>query len=55
MLYNSVYVLDTSQLLKKIGELEGDYKIYPGHGPETNMAVERYANPYLRKAMGLGI
>ena len=41
--------------LKKIGELEGDYKIYPGHGPETNMAVERYANPYLRKAMGLGI
>ena len=41
--------------LKRIGELEGDYKIYPGHGPETNMAVERYANPYLRKAMGLGI
>ena len=41
--------------LKKIGALEGDYKIYPGHGPETNMAVERYANPYLRKAMGLGI
>lgn len=41
--------------LKKIGELEGEYKIYPGHGPETNMAVERYANPYLRKAMGLGI
>ena len=41
--------------LEKIGELEGDYKIYPGHGPETNMAVERYANPYLRKAMGLGM
>lgn len=46
---------DIRSSLKKIGELSGDYEIYPGHGPETNMAVERYANPYLRKAMGLGI
>lgn len=46
---------DIRSSLKKIGELSGDYDIYPGHGPETNMAVERYANPYLRKAMGLGI
>lgn len=46
---------DIRASLKKIGELSGDYKVYPGHGPETNMAVERYANPYLRKAMGLGI
>ena len=41
--------------LKKIGELEGDYKIYPGHGPATNIAAERHANPHQRKAMGLGI
>ena len=46
---------DIRSSLKKIGVLSGDYDIYPGHGPETNMAVERYANPYLRKAMGLGI
>mgnify|MGYP000529115930 CR=1 FL=1 len=46
---------DIRSSLKKIGVLSGDYEIYPGHGPETNMAVERYANPYLRKAMGLGI
>ena len=46
---------DIRSSLKKIGELSGDYEIYPGHGPETNMAVERYAYPYLRKAMGLGI
>lgn len=46
---------DIRSSLKKIGMLSGDYDIYPGHGPETNMAVERYANPYLRKAMGLGI
>lgn len=46
---------DIRRSLKKIGELEGDYDIFPGHGPSTNMAVERYANPYLRKALGLGI
>ena len=41
--------------LKKIGALEGDYDVYPAHGPHTNLKTERYANPYLRKAMGLGI
>ena len=44
------------QSLKKIGELPGeDYEIFPGHGPGTCMRIERYANPYLRKAMGLGL
>ncbi len=41
--------------LKKLGALEDDYEIFPGHGPGTTLEIERYANPYLRKAMGLGI
>lgn len=46
---------DMKASLKKIGALEGDYEIYPAHGPLTDLKTERYANPYLRKAMGLGI
>ncbi|MBQ7875452.1 MAG: MBL fold metallo-hydrolase [Oscillospiraceae bacterium] len=46
---------DMKASLKKIGALEGDYEVYPAHGPHTNLKTERYANPYLRKAMGLGI
>ena len=41
--------------LKKIGSLEGDYEIFPAHGSGTTLDLERYANPYLRKALGLGI
>ncbi len=46
---------DMKNSLKKIGSLEGEYDIYPAHGPHTNLKTEKYANPYLRKAMGLGI
>ncbi len=46
---------DMKASLKRIGALEGDYEVYPAHGPHTNLKTERYANPYLRKAMGLGI
>lgn len=46
---------DMKNSLKKIGAIEGDYDIYPAHGPNTNLKTEKYANPYLRKAMGLGI
>ena len=46
---------DMKLSLKKIGSLEGDYEIYPAHGSGTTLDLERYANPYLRKAMGLGI
>ena len=35
--------------------LEGDYEIYPAHGSGSTLDLERYANPYLRKALGLGI
>ena len=46
---------DMKMSLKKIGAIEGDYEIYPAHGPHTTLKTEQYANPYLRKAMGLGI
>ena len=46
---------DMKMSLKKIGAIEGDYEIYPAHGPHTNLKTEKYANPYLRKAMGLGL
>lgn len=34
--------------LKRILALSGDYKIYSGHGPVTQLARERSANPFLQ-------
>ena len=39
--------------LKRLGQLEGDYKVCPGHGLFTTLEWERQTNPYLREAMGL--
>jgi glyoxylase-like metal-dependent hydrolase (beta-lactamase superfamily II) len=30
--------------------LEGDYVLYPGHGPETSLEEERRANPFFGTA-----
>ncbi len=38
--------------LKRLGELEGDYKVYPGHSGFSTLDAERQSNPYLREAMG---
>lgn len=38
--------------LKKLGELEGDYKVYPGHESFTTMENERKSNYFMREAMG---
>lgn len=46
---------DMRKSLKRIGELPGDYEVFCGHGPGTTMEIERYANMYLRKAMGLTV
>lgn len=35
--------------LKKLSSLEGDYKIFPGHGEETALSCERKTNPYMRE------
>ncbi len=34
--------------LAKIGELEGDYKVYPGHDDATTLEFERKYNRYMR-------
>ena len=34
--------------LAKIGELEGDYKVYPGHDDSTTLDFERQYNRYMR-------
>ena len=34
--------------LERLGKLEGDFTVYPGHGPKTTLAIERMCNPYLR-------
>lgn len=34
-------------LLGKLMELDGDYRVIPGHGPETDIATERMTNPFL--------
>ncbi|MCH5197758.1 MAG: MBL fold metallo-hydrolase [Oscillospiraceae bacterium] len=34
--------------LRAIGQLEGDYEIYSGHGEKTNLSFEKANNRYLR-------
>ena len=36
------------QSLKRLKEMAGDYKVYPGHGEDTTLAAERMYNPYMR-------
>ena len=47
---------DMSQMaasLRRLGNLSGDFKVYPGHDRSTTLDAERATNPYLREAMGL--
>ena len=37
--------------LKRLGELEGDLMVYPGHMEDSTLDRERSWNPYLRQAM----
>ena len=39
--------------LARLGRLEGDYKVCPGHGPLSTLERERKGNPYMRHALGL--
>ena len=39
--------------LARLGGLEGDLRVLPGHEGETTLSREREGNPYLREAMGL--
>ena len=38
--------------LKILHDLEGDYKVIPGHDDFTTLEQERQNNPYMREAMG---
>lgn len=45
---------DVAQILaslRRLGTLEGDFRVLPGHMEETTLARERRMNPYLRHAM----
>ena len=37
--------------LAKLGDLTGDFKVYPGHGEDTTLDFERKNNPYMRHAL----
>lgn len=39
--------------LARLGRLEGDYKVCPGHGPLSTLEHERKTNPYMNQAMRL--
>lgn len=39
---------DMAVSLKKLKELPGDYRVYPGHAEDTTLSYERENNPYMR-------
>lgn len=43
---------DIMASLKRLGALEGDYAVLPGHMGTSTLAAERQSNPYLIMAMG---
>lgn len=40
--------------LARVAMLEGDWRIYSGHGPETTLSHERWTNPFLMGLPELG-
>ena len=49
---------DTAKILaslRRLGELEGDLRVLPGHMEDSTLSRERQTNPYLRQAMRGGI
>ena len=36
-----------SASLQTLAGLDGDYRVLPGHGPETTLETERRTNPFL--------
>ena len=43
---------DMMRSLKRLGELEGDYQVLPGHEGQSTLERERKSNYCLRAAMG---
>ena len=42
---------DMMASLRRLGELEGDFRVFPGHNEFTTLDRERETNPYLKMAM----
>lgn len=42
---------DMMASLKRLGQLEGDFRVLPGHMEPSTLERERAVNPYLRQAM----
>lgn len=42
---------DMTASLKRLGSLEGDSRVFPGHNEPTTLDRERKTNPYLREAI----
>lgn len=40
-------MLEMLASLKSLAALEGNYRVFPGHGPETDLDYERKTNPYI--------
>ena len=45
--------MELMQSLKKLGNMEGDYEVYPGHMDATRLDIERKENPFMQCAMGV--
>lgn len=41
---------DMAMSLHRLSALDGDFRVYPGHGGETTLEQERRYNPYMREA-----
>lgn len=39
---------EIKESLKRLADMKGDYKLYPGHDRATSLAFERQNNPYMR-------
>ena len=41
-------IFDMRKSLKKLRDLPGDYRVFPGHAEDSTLDYERKTNPYLR-------
>lgn len=37
--------------LKRLYSIEGEYEVYPGHGPATRLSFEKQNNPYIKEIL----
>ncbi len=48
--YGGDLTTEIASVKRLADELSGDYIVYPGHGPDTTLEIERRTNPYLGRA-----